>query len=56
MNDCEVCKDAAFVNVEAVNFHGDDCYLKPSCFCFEAIYCPRCGRKLKEGDHDDAGN
>lgn len=51
MNDCEVCKDAAFLNVEAVNFSGDEFYLKPHSFCFEAVYCPKCGRKLK-GDSD----
>lgn len=45
--DCDVCHEAAFVNVEAVRYsEKDEGYLKPTAFCFEAEFCPKCGRRL----------
>lgn len=55
MTKCEVCKDAAFLNVEAVNFSGDEFYLNPHSFCFEAVYCPKCGRHMKGLDNEKVG-
>lgn len=48
MSKCKVCDGAEFVNVEAVRFAGDDEYLRPSSFCFQAKFCPECGKRLKD--------
>lgn len=48
MSNCEVCAGAAFVNVEATRYSGQEEYLRPFVFCFEARFCPYCGNPLKD--------
>lgn len=56
MNDCEVCTGAAFVNVEATRYSGHEEYLRPFLFCFEAHFCPYCGKPLKAAPAKVGGN
>lgn len=48
MTNCEVCTGAAFVNVEATRYSGTDDYIRPFTFCFEAKFCPYCGKPMKQ--------
>ena len=58
MNDCEMCRDVVFLNVEATRY-AEECepYLTASTFVEVAQFCPRCGRVLpvievKRGEPD----
>lgn len=49
---CEICRNAEFVNVEAVKFvsKGEHTYIKPCSWIFHARYCPGCGEKMPNTD------
>ena len=46
-SECDVCRDAAFVSVEATRYsEKDEPYLTADIFVELAKYCPRCGREI----------
>lgn len=44
---CDVCREAAFINVEATKFVESEDTLRPYSYCVDACFCPKCGRLIR---------